>query len=98
MSVDNTDMAVRDLEKAIDQMPPTAIHQVLTKWQCRIDWLRTSLEFVRKSTKDPKCPVAREIQVLEQAKKEIEAACAVEKGDAQRAFRIMLEDETTNTH
>ena len=92
MSADNLDRTMDELNQTIDELPPTAIYWVLCKWQSRIDEIRGQLNFVGKSCADAKCPATREVSVLEQAKKEIEAACAIEKGDSHRGFRILLKN------
>lgn len=91
MTTDNLDRMMDELDRTIKELPPTAIYWVLCKWQSRIEEIRGQLTFLGKSCADPQCPAARELMALEQAKKEIEAACAIEKGDSHRGFRILLE-------
>jgi hypothetical protein len=90
VNADNTDRILQDLKQTIDKLPPTAIGVVLETWRVRIDDIRKQLKFTGRSLTDVTCPAARELMTLEMAVRQIEAACAVERGDGLDAIRILL--------
>lgn len=88
MSSDNTDRVIKDLKKAIDQLPSPAIGVVLSSWRRRIDDIKTQCNFVGNTPE----VCRKEISVLENCIRDISAANLIEKGDSVGALKILLKE------
>lgn len=84
--MDNTDRILDDIKKSIKMSPPPAINRVLSCWEDRIDEITRAHNY----TNSRSCCAVREQEILEMAIKQIQAACAIEKGDGLRALDFLL--------